>query len=207
MRKFGWGFLTFLCGGLVIAGISATLTEGGGNNLFVTVLFAFLTWLCIRKLLGSGNVLRLEGRKYNIGDPLPVTVCIGLLLEKGEVGHLCEKVKIGKVKNVSTGTVTTRSGGSVRVARGLSVHSGTSRSRTIRADVLDTSPGTLYVTNKRVVGSSPKYSFNEKLSSLTSVKMYSDGFALQFGSKNYTILVQDPIYVATILQIANRLSI
>lgn len=191
----------------MIAGISATLTEGGASNLLVTVLFAFLTWLCIRKLFGAGNAPRLEGRKYNIGDPLPVAVCVGLLLEKGEVGHLCEKVKIGKVKNVSTGTVTTRSGGSVRVARGLSVHSGTSHSKTIRSDVLDTSPGTLYVTNKRVVGSSPKYSFNEKVSSLTSVKMYSDGFALQFGNKNYTILVRDPIYVATILQIANRLSI
>jgi len=204
--RWGWGFLAFMCANMAAIGIGSIFAPGGSQNLIVGIVFAVLAFLCAKK---SGSVGRLlpESRKYNTGDPLPISACPGLLLARGEVGHLCEKVKIGKVKNVSTGTVTTRSGGSVRIARGLSVHSGTSHSKTMRADVLDTSPGTLYVTNKRLVGSSPKYNFDEKISSLTSVKMYSDGFALQFGSKNYTILVQDPIYVATILQIANRLSV
>ena len=204
--RWGWGFLAFICANGAAIAVGSIFTPDGSRNLMPGIIFAALTFLCVKKSGGGERILP-ESRKYNIGDPLPVSACPGLLLARGETGHLCERVKIGKVKNVSTGTVTTRSGGSVRVARGLSVHSGTSHSKTMRADVLDTSPGTLYLTNKRLVGSSPKYSFDEKISSLTSVKMYSDGFALQFGSKNYTILVRDPIYVATILQIANRLSV
>ena len=203
--RWGWGVPAFICGNLAAVGIGSAFSPNGSGNLRAGIVCAMLTFFCVRKS-SSGRLLP-EGRTYTPGDPLPTSVCPGLLLTRGEVGHLCETVKIGKVKNVSTGTVTTRSGGSVRVARGLSVHSGTSHSNTMRADVLDTSPGTLYVTNKRVVGSSSKYSFDEKISSLTSVKMYSDGFAFQFGGKNYTILVRDPIYVATILQIANRLSV
>lgn len=204
--RWGWGFLAFICGNLAAIGIGSVSTPGGLQNLLVGIVFAALTILFIKKAGGSVRILP-ESRKYNPGDPLPITACPGLFLEKDEIGHLCEKVQIGKVKNVSTGSVTTHSGGSVRVARGLSVHSGTSYTTTKRADVLDKSAGTLYVTNKRIIGASPKYSFNQKHSSLTSVKMYTDGFALQFGSKSYTILTSDPVYVSVILQIANRMNV
>lgn len=203
--RWGWSVLTFICGNLAAIGIGSITAPGGSQNFLIGIICAVLMCLCAKKAC-AGRFLP-ENRKYNPGDPLPVTVCPGLLLSGDEVCHICENIKIGKVKNVSVGSVSNRSGGSVRVARGLSIHSGSSRSRTIRADVFDASNGKLYVTNKRVVAASPKYSFNERLSSIVTISLYSDGFALQFGSKNYTIIVRDPTYVATIMQIAAQASI
>lgn len=203
--RWGWSALTFVCGNLAAIGIGSITAPGGLQNFAIGIICAVLMCLCAKKA-GSGRFLP-ESRKYNPGDPLPVTVCPGLLLSSGEVCHICENIKIGKVKNVSVGSVSNQSGGSVWIARGLSVHSGTSRSRTIRADVFDANSGMLYITNKRVVAASPKYSFNERLTSIVTIRLYSDGFSLQFGSKNYTIIVRDPTYVATIMQVAAQANI
>lgn len=203
--RWGWGVLTFICGNLAAIGIGSITAPGGSQNFLIGIICAALMCLCAKK---AGGIRFLpESRKYTPGDPLPITVCPGLLLTDGEICHICENIKIGKIKNVSVGSVSSRSGGSVRIARELSIHSGSSRSRTIRADVFDASNGKLYVTNKRVVAASPKYSFNERLSSIATISLYSDGFALQFGSKNYTIIVREPTYVATVMQIAAQASI
>lgn len=198
--RWGWGFAAFICGNLAAVGIGSISAPGGSQNLIVGIVCAALTFFCIKKSGGIGRILP-ESRAYTLGDPLPISACPGLLLARGEIGHLCESVKIGKVKNVVTGHISTRSGGSVRVARGLSVHSGSSRSTTTRADVLDAGTGTLYVTNRRIIGTSPKYSFDEKLSAITTIKLYADGFLLQIGSKNYMILIRDSKYVSTILNV------
>lgn len=172
------------------------------GELFVGgILMIALTALCVFGAMKSGDRPRKETRKYIPGSPLPVVRSGGLILSAGEVCHLCESVSIGKTKTVTTRTVTSRSGSSVRVARGVSLRSGTSTSRAIRQNVLDAVVGSFYVTNKRIVASSSKYSFDKSLSALSSYTMHTDGFALQFGNDTYTILTREPVYVMTILQV------
>lgn len=198
--RWGWGALTFICGNLAAIGIGSITASDGLQNFPAGIICAVLMCFCAKKTVGA-RFLR-ESRKYTPGDPLPVTACPGLLLSSGEICHICENIKIGRIKNISVGSVSRRSGESIHIARGLAIHSGSSRSKTIRADVFDSSSGKLYITNKRVVAASSKYSFNEQLASIVTISLYSDGFALQFGSKSYTIIVRDPTYVATIMQVA-----
>lgn len=163
------------------------------------ILLITLCQLGVRKAVGIGGRFLPESRKINAGDPLPVVNAPGIILSRGEICRLAESVKIGKTKTITTRTVTYRSGGSIRIAKGLSVHSGSSSSRPIRENILDAVSGTLYVTNRRIVASSQKYNFDKPLNALSSYTMYTDGFSLQFGKESFTFLVRDRVYIMTVL--------
>lgn len=198
MKRFMWGYLTFICVGMAFAGISASLTDKAFSSFFIGIVFLLLAVLCFKKFRSPGKRLLPESRTYLPGSPLPVVNSGGLILSRGEICHLAEKVSVGKTKTVTTRTVSSHSGGSVRIAKGLSVRSGTSSSRSIRENILDTVAGSFYVTNQRVVASSSKYNFDKPLSALSSYTMYLDGFALQFGKDTFTILTKEPIYLMNI---------
>lgn len=176
-KGIGYGLLCVLIGGA-----------------FCAAAYFILKW----KLFSRGKRLLPESRKYIPGSSLPVTNSHNLILTPGEICHLSENIKVGRLKTVTTGRVTSHSGGSIHIAKGVSIRSGTSSSKPIRKNVLDAVYGNLYVTNKRIVVSSPKYNFDKPMSALTSYTPYSDGFALQFGKETYTILPKDPIYVFSV---------
>lgn len=204
MKKFWLWFGVFMCAGLTIAGISAFFTDlsAGPDVVFHELLIAIVCGLCtvflVLKAVRPGWRLLPESRKIDENTPLPVVKTPRLMLSRGEICHLEENVKLGKVKTVTTRAVS-HSGGSVRIAKGLSIRTGTSTSRPIQKNMLDVVPGTLYVTNKRIVASSSKYNFDKPLSALSSYTMYTDGFSLQFGNDSYTFLVRDRVYIATIV--------
>lgn len=198
MNRLKWGVLTFFCGVLAVAGIDAFLSTWNLRNLLPALIFSVLAFFCGWKLFNGGKRFLPESRKYVPGSPLPVADRHNLILAPGEICHLSENIKVGRLKTVTAGTVTSHSGGSIRIAKGVSIRSGTSSSRPIRKNVLDTVSGNLYVTNRRIVVSSPKYNFDKPMSALTSYTPYSDGFALQFGKETYTILPKDPIYVFSV---------
>ena len=199
MKRGLWGFLTFTCAMMALAGISAFSTDQNSTDLILGILFIPLTALCARKFFRPESRFFPERRTYIPGSPLPIVPSPGLVLAHGEICHLAERVKVGRLKTVRTGTVTSHSGGGIRVAKGFSIRSGTSVSRSILKDVLDTTPGTLYVSNRRIVAASPKYNFDKPLSALSSYTMYTDGFALQFGKETFTVLVKEPIYAMDVL--------
>lgn len=206
MKRFWLWFGVFVCVGLMFAGVTAffrDMTVDAGmavRELIIGIVLGGCAIPLTLKALHPEGKEAQEGRKYIPGTSLPVVMPSGLILARGEACHISENIKIGKTKTVTTGRVTSHSGGSVRVAKGLSVRSGTSTSRTIRRDILDTVPGYLYVTNKRIVASSSKYNFDKPLSGLSSYTMYKDGFALQFGKDTFTILTREPVYVMTVLR-------
>lgn len=203
MKKL-WIFLTFFCGITVFAGISAffrtVATEGAKAvpNFILGLICIPLTILCAHKLLQPARHIP-ESRVYNPGAPLPIVSSGTLFLSPGEVCHINESAKSGKLKTITTGYTGGSAGVSVRVAKGLTLHSGSTRGTPVRKSVMDTSGGTFYVTNKRIVMISPKYGFDKPLSSISGIKMYTDGFSIQAGSSHYTILLKEPLYVANVL--------
>lgn len=205
MKKFVLWFAVIMCAGLSLAGISASFNDRythpkiAHQELLMAIAFAAGTIFLVFKAVKPGWRLIPESRKINAGDPLPVVNAPGIILSRGEICRLAESVKIGKTKTITTRTVTYRSGGSVRIAKGLSVHSGSSSSRPIRENILDAVSGTLYVTNRRIVASSQKYNFDKPLNALSSYTMYTDGFSLQFGKESFTFLVRDRVYIMTVL--------
>ena len=80
--------------------------------------------------------------------------------------------------------------------------SGKGYNTTIRQNVLDADGGTLYVTSKRVVASSVKYSFDIKLNNITAIQPYIDGFMIQISGKNYIVLSDSPNYIMAIINAA-----
>ncbi len=202
--RWGWLAAAFLCGNLAAAGIAAGFGEegGGAQELVLGVVLFLLAYFCLKKARGGSAKLLAKQRSYTPGDPLPVSACPGLFLAPGEVGYLCENVRVGKVKNLVTGSRATRSGASVRITRVISVHRGKGYNTTIRQNVLDADGGTLYVTSKRVVASSVKYSFDIKLNNITAIQPYIDGFMIQISGKNYIVLSDSPNYIMAIINAA-----
>lgn len=199
MKKVLYAYLTFICVGMVFAGISASFANKDFRSFVIGLAFIPLALLCFKKFRRPGKRLLPESRTYTPGSQLPIVRSPGLILTPGEICHLSESIKVGKLKTIRTGTITSHSGGSVRVAKGLSVRNGKSTSRSIQKSILDTASGMLYITNKRIVASSPKYNFDKSLKSLSSYTMYTDGFALQFGKETFTVLLKEPIYAMNVL--------
>lgn len=181
-KRIGYGFLAFMFASWMIVSViivfQSILTDI--SSALVGLVFAlvcgFLTYRCTRKAFGLKKRIPPESRKYIPGTPLPVVTANDLILSPSEVCHIFEHVKVGKFR-----TVTTKSG---------------------KQAILNTDTGKFYVTNKRIIAASPRYSFDQSLESLSTYTQYTDGFSLQFGKTTYVIIVRDPIYVLTVLKSA-----
>ena len=210
-KKFGFSFLAFMCGVTAITGLCAFFSDlvssprTAANDLIVFVLFGTITLFALLKLFGRKVRLIPESRKYSPGSKLPVVSNSGLTVYPGEICHIAERVQIGVLTTVK-GTVRKSSGTRVRGLSGIS-YSGSSRSQTVNKDVLDKNPGTLYVTNRRIVVASSKYGFAEPLESVTAVTPYANSFDVQLKRGNYTIFVRDPLYISSVLQSAISLKV
>lgn len=114
----------------------------------------------------------------------------GLFLDEGGLRLLLPGA-VYSCKNRVTGYVREGGGASVRIMPGLSVGRSTGVSRAIRENVSELYPGTLYITNHRIVFSGNHGSFDKKLNALTTFAVNPKGIELQFGSSFYELLVQN----------------
>ena len=119
------------------------------------------------------------------------TVKTNVILTDGENCYYCQQASFAKTKNVVVGYTGGGAGASVRVAKGLSLHTGSSAKQAIRRDVVEKYPGLLTITNKRVVFSGTKGSFDKSLSSLSAVTPYKDAVAFQFGNNSFPLIVRN----------------
>ena len=131
--------------------------------------------------------------------PVPAT---GIVLKPGEVCYLVSNVQSAKVKEVTTGYSGKRSGVSLKVTKGLTLHSGGSKGTPIRKRIVEKWPGTLYVTNNRIILNASHYGFNKPIISLDSYHLYTDGINFQFGSTPYLIMTKNPEYVISVIKAA-----
>lgn len=129
------------------------------------------------------------------GAPLPVVMDSGLFLTSGEVCHYCDLATRVIFKNRVVGYEGGSSGVSVRVMKGVSYRVGQSRGTPIRKDVQDRIDGVLSITNKRVVFTATRNSFDKKLSALTLGAPANGGIVLQFGDKEFFLALNRPEYV------------
>lgn len=132
--------------------------------------------------------------------PLPEVPAEGLILKSGEACHLVMPVQSAKSKQVTAGYSGKRSGVSIRVAKGVTLHTVGSKGTPVRKTILEKWPGTLYVTNQRIVLNTSHYGFNKKIASLDSYESYKDGVNLQFGSSSYLVLTKSPEYIISVIK-------
>lgn len=142
-------------------------------------------------LKGNANIL-------NNNLPLPI-VQSNLVLSDGETCHYYGPAVYVKTKNVVVGYSGGHVGASIRVAKGMSIRTSSTKAAPIRGDVQERTNGVLSITNKRVVFSANKGAFDKKISALSAITPYSNGLAFQFGDNQYPLECTKPEYVYQIL--------
>lgn len=127
---------------------------------------------------------------------------IAVVMRPGEICHYQTAASVLQIKNQVVGHTGGYRGVSVRVAKGLTLHSGSSRGHAVRADVVHTYPGTFTITSRRVIMTGEK-GFDHPISKLTALSPYGDneGIAIQFGRSTFYILMDAPYWVTKIVSL------
>ena len=112
-----------------------------------------------------------------------------VFLNYGEVAVYHSQATRQETKNRVIGRTGSYGGGTVRIAKGLSIHTGGSSSRPIYGDVSMQYPGEFIITNERVIFLSSQKGFELKHQNITAATAYKDGFAFQSKNTSYVLLV------------------
>jgi len=126
-----------------------------------------------------------------------------ITLQKDEVCFYEGTAKSYHKKNVVTGYKGNGAGVSVRLTKGVSVHTGGSGKQAIRQDVIDTFDGQLFLTNKRVILLAEKYGFVISIPKILQVIPRSNGIVFHVDSKQHTVLTDDSKYICEIIKLMN----
>ncbi len=153
---------------------------------------------CVRYLLAA-----LRGEKSNGSSSenpqsvllpdgtLPIVIDCSLALQDGECCHYSASAKRIIPKEKTVGYTSGSAGVSFRVAKGVTLRTGSSRGSAIKKNVLEENPGTLRITNQRIIFTSIKGGFDKKISNLSTVTEADDGLVLQFGSQMFMLELRD----------------
>lgn len=215
MLKRFWSKLTLPSKIVFILWTLASLNElfSKTDNLntyqkILTILFGYLLLVGIVQLITRKKSRNSKkSRTLAPTDSLPIDTAPNIVLMEGEICHYCGPAVHIKTKNVVVGYSGGSRGTSVRIAKGLSVRVGSSKASPVRGDIQDRSSGILSITNKRIIFSGTKKSFDNKIASLSAMTPYDKGIVFQFGSTQYPLETHEAEYIYQILsRIVNPVS-
>lgn len=203
----------------VVIGIAANTDPAtyNPNNMYPGITFGVIGFILLLFSIGDPKTkTELEARKKvkreRIEQRLWEITYRGIYLTKEQIQKLENKVelpvvdtpvflKAGEIavyysiatrqetKNRVVGHSRSYSGGTVRIAKGFSVHTGGSSSRPIYGDVSTEYDGEIVLTNKRLVFLSEQKAFEVPYTSITAATVYSNGFSIQSKSHTYTLIL------------------
>lgn len=206
-------------------GILATFSPAAGENrvpfAIFTAVLAVLSYFLIKTARKPKGVKKgkskVEGNKdFSVGQAdfqmqckaqaenataLPVEENpISVVLKPGEVCYYQRSAFVLVVKNETVGHTSGHSGISVRVAKGVTLHSGGGRGHAVKRNVTYKFPGFFTMTSQRILMTGEK-GFDYPVEKLTALTEYTDGVGLQFGSKNYILTMDEPYWPNKILSL------
>lgn len=133
-----------------------------------------------------------------------VIECKNFVLRNGEVCHYQRPASSVVTKNLVTRYEGRSSGVSVRVMKGVSIRSGSSRGVPIREDVKREYDGTLTITNQRVVMSSEKGGFEKAIGKISYMEETEEELVIQADGSLYTIKTDYPFWPKKIIELVAR---
>lgn len=187
------------------------------GNLLLAIAAVFLLLACIsgwyaigikEKRLGKRQKELEEYRSSRIQElmqmtSLPVVASpVSVILKPGEVCHFQSEACIIQFKEQVVGYTGSSGGVSVRVAKGITLRSGSSRGKPIRGKVAKSFPGIFTMTNQRFVMTGEK-GFEYPIEKLTSMEPWNgyDGITLQFGKSMYIVSMEEPYVIPKIFDL------
>lgn len=132
--------------------------------------------------LSEQQIHRLESR-----TELPI-VDTPVFLNSGEVAVYYCAATLQEVKNRVVGRTGSYGGGTIRIAKGFSIHTGGSSSRPVYGDVATHYDGEMVLTTNRLVFLSEQKGFEVPYHAITAGTAYSDGLSIQSRSHTYTLI-------------------
>lgn len=106
-------------------------------------------------------------------------------MQAREICHFITDATRLETKIKTVGYTGGSRGVSIRIAKGISYRVGSHRSQPIKKEVTFKYPGTLILTNKRIIFTAVQKGFSIPLNKLTNIEPYSDGIGLQKDSRYY----------------------
>ena len=131
---------------------------------------------------------------------LPTFNTATIILSKNEICHFIDRA-IHVTEEKQRNTQIFRASNSIRIMKGWTIHIGNGNLTPNYKNVAKYNKGLLYITSNRIMFSSKEGAFDKKLTELSAIMPYSDGVGLQFGDKVYNVMLVDPIYAVTIINV------
>ena len=122
---------------------------------------------------------------------LPIVVSTSLITSSGETCHNSRPANLVTFKNKVVGYAGGNAGISLRIAKGVTYRVGSSKGAPIRRNVEESFPGTLSITNQRIIFVAPKGGFDKKIAALSSMTPCEDGIVFQFSTQSYILETKD----------------
>lgn len=139
----------------------------------------------------TNNINNTNNLKMNNPDEIPNIQVTNLNLGLDETCCYMGKACTFSDKNFIEGYIGQKKGMTIRIAKGLSYHTGGGSSKAIHKVERKMYNGILYITNKRVIFTSQKDSFDKTFDKITSILEAKDGLIIQIGSKTYSIITKN----------------
>lgn len=151
----------------------------------------------------SKELLRIEyekAKKDIIDKGLPVLDNETLKLTRGEVLHFQCEASYCKHKKEVIGYQAGSRGYSIRIMKGLSYRIGNSRGHNIKADVIEKTPGKIYLTNKKIVFTALTNSCTLKYDQIVNLDAEDGLLMIQTDKKMYQFDLSEKLMFMVILE-------
>ncbi|MCU7380818.1 hypothetical protein OBO34_21115 [Clostridiales Family XIII bacterium ASD5510] len=191
-----------LVGGLILIIVGAVLFKKGKSRIEIVAIKEQKQQAELEHQIEIKKKQEEELRRLEMFEPTETYAVTpdGLFLNDGELCFFQGQAETRKEKQVTTGYSGGSKGVSLRVAKGVSLRVGNSKGTLDKKTVTESTPGTLYITNRRIIYISEKNGFDKKFNAISGIKFYRDGLQLQIGQRNYILYTSDSQRIATILK-------
>lgn len=171
--EIGMGILYLFTGGLFFIGWIRDIISIFKDTIFLNRNNSLMGKLGIQTI-NSGRLPNIQGTNLNLSN--------------NETCCYMDNAYTFKDKTITTGYTGKHGGINIRIAKGLSYHTGGSDSRAIRETKRTVFKGILYLTTKRIIYTSQNESFDKSLDKITSIQEVTDGLIIQIGSNTYSLI-------------------
>lgn len=193
-----------------IGSISKGSTEALPGAIILLAIAAVLVMSAIKVIKNPPAAPTLEDQGIHISQEdleafqthgkLPQISNSPVILVEGEQAvYACRAERI-ETKNRRLGTTGGGVGGSVRIAKGVSIRTGGTGSKSIYGDVEMVHGGEFVVTTDRIVFVANSRAFEEKLSRISAVSVDNGCLAIMAGKENYSMRMPLPEYPCEIIK-------
>lgn len=196
------GFMAFACVVAVSSNKEMTADSRIQNIIFgifcfIVFVASLVAYIWIKKQTQAIHKKREAERQAVIDNylrlglkDLPIVPFPSTLVPKpGEICYWHCGAASSEEKVVTTGYTGGGAGVSVRVAKGVTLHTSSGRSRAIKQKVTQSYWGEFIITNQRVILKTQKGGFEKALSRITFLECDPKGLSFQFGSTAKRVLL------------------